>query len=206
MDILKQLFERHFHAPAARVHPLQGELGGSGRKIIRLANENVSAIGILYGVREENAAFLEFSRHFRRHGLPVPEIYAEDLSHGAYLEEDLGDTTLFEFLSEHRAGSQIAPAVVDAYRKALAVLPRFQVEAGRDLNYKVCYPRASFDRQSIAWDLNYFKYYFLRLAAIPFNEQALENDFGKLTDFLLSAPHDYFLYRDFQSRNVMLRN
>ena len=157
-------------------------------------------------MREENVAFLEFSRHFRRHGLPVPEIYAEDLSHGAYLEEDLGDTTLFEFLSKNRAGETIAPQAVEAYRKVVAVLPRFQVEAGRDLNYKVCYPRASFDRQSIAWDLNYFKYYFLRLAGIPFNEQALEDDFGRLTKFLLSADRDYFLYRDFQSRNVMLRD
>ncbi len=206
LDVLKKLFEQHFHAPPERVVPLQGELGGSGRKIIRLANQKAHAIGILYGVREENVAFLEFSKHFRRHGLPVPEIYAEDLSHGAYLEEDLGDTTLFEFLSKNRAGEHIAPQVVEAYRKVVAVLPRFQVEAARELNYSVCYPIASFDRQSIAWDLNYFKYYFLRLAGIPFNEQALEDDFNRLTEFLLSAPRDYFLYRDFQSRNILLRN
>jgi aminoglycoside/choline kinase family phosphotransferase len=206
MDVLNELFEQHFHSPAGRVQPLQGQLGGSGRKIIRLANDRFSAIGILHGVREENIAFLEFSRHFRRHGLPVPEIYADDLSHGAYLEEDLGDTTLFEFLSRNRAGGSIGAEVVEAYRKVVAVLPRFQVEAGRDLNYKVSYPRSSFDRQSIAWDLNYFKYYFLRLAVIPFNEQALENDFGRLTKFLLGADRDYFLYRDFQSRNVMLRD
>ncbi len=206
MDVLKQLFERYFRSPAERVQPLQGQLGGSGRKIVRLANEKVSAIGILYDVREENVAFLEFSRHFRRHGLPVPEIYEEDLSHGAYLEEDLGDTTLFEFLSKNRTADNIASQAVEAYRKVVAVLPRFQVEAGRDLNYKVCYPRGSFDRQSIAWDLNYFKYYFLRLAGIAFNEQALEDDFGRLTKFLLSAPREYFLYRDFQSRNIMLQN
>ena len=205
MEVLKRLFEQHFHSPVERVQPLQGQLGGSGRKIIRLSSEKLSAIGILYDVRDENVAFLEFSRHFRRRGLPVPEIYAEDLSHGAYLEEDFGSTTLFEFLSDHRNGATIAPEAVEAYRKVVAVLPRFQVEAGSDLNYKVCYPRASFDRQSIAWDLNYFKYYFLRLAGIPFNEQALERDFSRLTKLLLSASRDYFLYRDFQSRNIMLR-
>src|SRR5712691_2243611 len=204
MDVLKKLFEQHFHVPVGRRQPLQGDLGGSGRKIIRLASEKLSAIGILYNVREENVAFLELSRHFRGHGLPVPEIYAEDLSHGAYLEEDLGDTTLFEFLWKNRVGENIARPVVEAYRKVVAVLPRFQIEAGRDLNYKVCYPCASFDGQSMAWDLNYFKYYFLRLAGIPFNEQALEDDFGRLTKLMLSAGRDYFLYRDFQSRNVML--
>src|SRR5215469_2254610 len=161
MDILKRLFEEHFRLPVENMQPLQGELGGSGRKIIRLRGGGTSAVGILYGVREENRAFLEFSRHFRRHGLPVPEIYAEDLAQGAYLEEDLGDTTLFEFLSKNRAGENVAPAAVELYRKVVAVLPRFQIEAGRDLNYKVCYPRSAFDVQSITWDLNYFKYYFL---------------------------------------------
>jgi len=204
MDVLQQLFERHFHHPAERVQQVQGELGGSGRKIIRLAGGGTSAIGILYGVKEENVAFLQFSRHFRKHGLPVPEIYGEALDQGAYLEQDLGDSSLFEFLSKNRKGETIAPAAVEAYRKAIAVLPRFQVEASRDLNYKVCYPRGSFDRQSIAWDLNYFKYYFLRLAGIPFSEQALEDDFSRLTKFLLTAERDYFLYRDFQSRNIML--
>src|SRR5438045_2244237 len=141
MDVLKQLFERHFDSPVQQVQPLQGQLGGSGRSIIRLSNHQHTAIGILYAVREENVAFVEFSRHFRRHGLPVPEIYAEDLSRGAYLEEDLGDTSLFEFLSANRPGENIAPAVIAAYQKVVAMLPRFQVEAGRDLNYSVCYTR-----------------------------------------------------------------
>jgi aminoglycoside/choline kinase family phosphotransferase len=205
MDVLKRLFEQKFRTPAEQVRPLQGQLGGSGRVIMRLSGGGFTAIGIQYSVREENVAFLEFTRHFRRHSLPVPEIYGELLNEGAYLLEDLGDTTLFDFLNANRSGDLIAPAAVEAYRKVVAVLPRFQIEAGRDVNYKLSYPRASFDRQSISWDLNYFKYYFLRLAGIPFSEQALEHDFGRLTKFLLAAPRDYFLYRDFQSRNVMLR-
>jgi aminoglycoside/choline kinase family phosphotransferase len=206
MNILNRLFEERFHSPVTHVHPLQGQLGGSGRQIIRLSNEKNTAIGIVYGVREENVAFLEFSKHFRKHGLPVPEIYGEDLDHGTYLEEDLGNITLYEFLSKNREESAIAPQVVEAYRKVVETLPRFQVEAGRDVNYQACYPIGSFDRQSVAWDLNYFKYYFLRLAGVPFNEQALEDDFGRLTDFLMTADRDYFLYRDFQSRNIVLRD
>jgi aminoglycoside/choline kinase family phosphotransferase len=206
MDVLKRLFERHFGLPVERVQPLQGELGASGRNIFRLSHRDLSAVGILYDVREENVAFLEFSRHFRGGGLPVPQIYGSELDAGAYLEEDLGDVTLFEFLSKNRAGEDVAPGAVEAYRKVVSQLPRFQIEASRDLNYEVCYPRSSFDGQSIAWDLNYFKYYFLKLAGIPFNEQDLENDFDRLTRFLLTADRDYFLYRDFQSRNVMLRD
>ena len=204
MDVLKRLFEQHFGSPLLGAHALQGGLGGSGRTIVRLTGRNLSAVGIVHNVLEENAAFLEFSRHFRGHGLPVPEIYAEDLSQGAYLEEDLGDTRLFQLLGRNRAGGNLAPEAIEAYRKVVEILPRFQIEAGRDLDYKRCYPRASFDRQSIAWDLNYFKYYFLKLAGMPFNEQALEDDFSRLTRFLLTAPRDYFLYRDFQSRNVMM--
>src|SRR6185503_4751038 len=127
MDVLKRLYEQHFHSPAETVKPLQGQLGGSGRAIIRLSGPAGSAIGILYPIREENVAFLEFSRHFRRHGLPVPEIYNEDLANNAYLEQDLGDTTLFEFLSENRSGENIAQPAIEAYRRVVATLPRFQI-------------------------------------------------------------------------------
>jgi aminoglycoside/choline kinase family phosphotransferase len=205
MEVLRKLFERHFAVPVEKVQPVQGDLGASGRKILRLTGGGHTAIGVLHNVREENVAFLEFSRHFRKHDLPVPLIYIDDVDNGAYLEEDLGDTTLFDFLSRNRTPEIIAPEVVSAYKKAVAVLPKFQVEAGKDIDYSVCYPRDSFDRQSIAWDLNYFKYYFLKLAGVPFNEQGLENDFERLANFLLTADHDYFLYRDFQSRNIMLR-
>ena len=206
MDVLTNLFERHFGSPAEKVLPLRSQLGASDRKLFRLRNAQHRAIGVLHGVREENVAFLKFSRHFLKHGLPVPAIYGEELDCGAYLEEDLGDTTLYEFLSSHRSGENLAPQVIEAYRKVIAALPRFQVDAGRDFPYKFCYPRRSFDRQSIAWDLHYFKYYFLQLSGTPFHEQGLEDDFRRLTGLLLQADRKYFLYRDFQSRNVMLRD
>src|SRR5208282_655554 len=127
MDVLKRLFEEHFHVAVERAQPLQGELGGSGRAIIRLTGGKIGAIGILYGVREENSAFLAFSRHFRRHGLPVPEIYGENLQEGAYVEEDLGDTTLYEYLCKNRDGANVAAEVIEIYRKVVEELPRFQV-------------------------------------------------------------------------------
>src|SRR5207249_680227 len=117
-------------------------------------------------------------------GLPVPEIYAEDIQRGIYLEEDLGDTTLFDFLSENRSEAQIADSVLEIYRRAAGLLPKFQLSAGQSLDYRLCYPRASFDHQSMMWDLSHFKYYFLRLSKVPFDEQALENDFEKFARFL----------------------
>ena len=206
MEVLAQLFEQHFHSPVERVQPLQGELGGSGRSIIRLSNRRQSAIGILYGVREENVAFLEFSRHFRQHGLPVPEIYAEKWSEGAYLEQDLGERNSVRFsLAESQRGCccrargrNLSQRAGDSAAFSSRGRPGFELQS----LLSTCEFRPAVDY----WDLNYFKYYFLRLAGIPFNEQALEQDFTRLTKFLLSADHDYFLYRDFQSRNVMLHD
>ncbi len=200
---LKALFESLFGEAVERVVSLKGD--ASDRKILRLSAASRTAIGVVNPDLRENRAFLEFSRHFRKCGLPVPEIYAEDLDRGMYLEEDLGDTTLFQFLTANQAEGGLSRETLDLYRKVVEQLPRFQIEAGRTLNYEVCYPRSSFDKQSMLWDLNYFKYYFLRLAKIPFGEQALEDDFERFTEFLLKAERRFFLYRDFQSRNIMIR-
>ncbi len=201
---LKALFERRFGKPVEGVVPLKGD--ASERKLFRLSAASRTAIGVVNPDVRENRAFLEFSSHFRKCGLPVPEIYAEDLDRGMYLEEDLGDTTLFQFLTANHAEGRLSRETLDLYRKVVKLLPRFQIEAGRTLNYEVCYPRSSFDKQSMLWDLNYFKYYFLRLAKIPFGEQALEEDFERFTEFLLKAERRFFLYRDFQSRNIMVRD
>ncbi len=201
-ESLRNLFEGCFGEKVESVLSLKGD--GSSRRLFRLKGGSVSAIGAIGPDPQENRAFLEFSRHFRSCGLPVPLIHAENGEKGIYLAEDLGDTTLFEFLSARRTGDSFPPEVVEAYLRTIRMLPRFQVQAGKTLDYRYCYPRADFDRQSMSWDLNYFKYYFLRLAQIPFDEQALEDDFQQFVGFLLEAAHDWFLYRDFQSRNVML--
>jgi len=179
---------------------------GSARKIFRLGENGRSVIGIYGPDRLENRAFLEFSMYFKKNGLPVPEIYAENPEENIYIEEDLGDTTLFSIIEEENIDGKLSDRLKTSYQNVLDALPRFQeqVKAGMDLTH--AYPRAAFDRQSIMWDLNYFKYYFLKLAPIPFNEQKLEDDFVRFADFLLEAPQDYFLYRDFQSRNIMIKD
>jgi aminoglycoside/choline kinase family phosphotransferase len=205
-NAIAALFEAHFGSAPVSALPLEGD--GSARKMFRLVGPHYeTAIGVIGPDPEENRAFLSYSRAFRRAHLPVPEIYAADETRGVYLEEDLGDTTLFDALTTARTheGGPFPRSILPLYHRVIEELPRFQVLGGRVVDYSVAYPRAAFDRQSILWDLNYFKYHFLKLAQVPFNEALLERDFKKFTAFLIRADRRHFLYRDFQSRNVMMR-
>ena len=199
-----ELFENHFKEKVESVEMLPSS--GSYREYCRIISSTRTAIGAFNADVKENTAFLSFSSHFRKNELPVPEIFAVSADLRKYLLEDLGDTTLFDFLSSVREKEGFSENIISEYRKVLKVLPKIQIVAGKDLDYSVCYPRAAFDKTSMMWDLNYFKYYFLKLAKIQFDEQALEDDFQSFSDYLLSADSDYFLYRDFQSRNVMLKD
>jgi aminoglycoside/choline kinase family phosphotransferase len=207
-EVFTRLFKEHFGKPPATILPLAAD--GSNRTMYRVVGDgHETAIGVIGPDHEENRAFLSFSRAFRGVGLPVPQIYGADESIGMYLEEDLGETTLFDALAASRRlepDVDFPAAALPVYKRVVEVLPRFQVEGGRAVDYSVAYPRAAFDKQSILWDLNYFKYHFLKLAHVPFNEARLEDDFLRLTSFLLRADNRHFLYRDFQSRNIMLRD
>jgi aminoglycoside/choline kinase family phosphotransferase len=201
-DQLKLLLEEHCRQKLLRIEPLPAH--GSARKYFRLYSDRQTYIGTHNSDKAENSAFLSFSKHFYKLDLPVPKIYAEDMRRDIYLQQDLGDLTLFEYMDSVRRAEGFSSKIITVYEKVIQILPRFQITAARDFDFNICYPRQSFDKQSMMWDLNYFKYYFLKLAKIPFNEQKLEDDFQHFTDFLLSAERDYFLYRDFQSRNIML--
>ena len=200
------LFEERFGGRPDVILDLPAD--GSTRQYFRLLRgEEQTAIGAIGPDHVENRAFLSFAHAFRKAGLPVPEIYAADQEAGVWLEEDLGDTTLFRALSAARVacGEDQFPADIERlYRRVLSILPRFQVLGHRVIDYRLAYPRRAFDEQSIRWDLNYFKYHFLKLAHVPFNEQHLEDDFSRLSAHLLEADADFFLYRDFQSRNIMI--
>ena len=196
------LFEKTFGEKVTDIEVLPPS--GSYREYCRLISENRRVIGAWNEDDKENRAFIEFSKALRGSGINVPEIYGEETGKHIYLQQDLGNTTLFQFLSDVREKDGFSPEIIDVYRKVVAQLPHIQVKAGQNINYDYCYPRDAFDRQSMMWDLNYFKYYFLKLAKIAFDEQSLEDDFQRFTDYLLEVERDFFLYRDFQSRNVML--
>lgn len=201
---LIKLFENWSGEKAISISPLPPS--GSYREYYRIKSKNKVALGVFNPDKKENIAFLKFSRHFLNKGLNVPEIYAEELEKNIYLIQDLGDTTLYSYLTNVYKSGIFPKELIDMYKKVIEILPLFQINAAKDFDYSICYPRASFDKQSMIWDLNYFKYYFLKLSKIPFDEQDLENDFHKFTDYLLKTDCRFFLYRDFQSRNMMIYN
>ena len=204
LELLNDLFQRWCGETVLSINKLPAS--GSPREYYRINGTESTVIGAINLDREENEAFIEFSRHFHSKGLSVPDILLVDLDNHAYLQEDLGDITLFDYIFKVRDNGTFPDELTGVYKEVLTELQKFQITGAEGLDYAVCYPRASFDRQSMQWDLSYFKYYFLKLAGIPFNEQLLENDYTTLIDYLLDQDTNYFLYRDFQSRNVMLRN
>jgi aminoglycoside/choline kinase family phosphotransferase len=175
---------------------------GSDRKYFRITGGAKSVIGAYNANPEENAAFIGFTEHFLSKGLPVPEIYGHIPDKNIYFLRDLGDMNLYTWLQN--AGFEYGKEAIGHYRKILDKLILFQTDGMQGLNLDLCYPHRSFDRQSMMWDMNYFKYMFLKLVAVPFSEKRLEHDFNTLADFLLETGQDYFLYRDFQSANVMI--
>ena len=200
---LARLFFHHFREQPESVASLRGD--GSDRHYYRLSAKNHSAIGVFGPNNAENEAFLTLSHHFRNHGLPVPEIYCSDLSKNIYLEQDLGDITLISWLADQRVQYDLTEKAVDMYRAVLRWLPHFQIRVGRNLDYTFCYQHSDFGYDSMIWDVNYFKQRFLK----PFyrhrlDEMALQRDVERLIRFLMEENAIFFLYRDFQSRNIMI--
>jgi len=181
------------------------KLQGSNRIYTRETDENGRSVIRVVGTnRDENRAFIYMARHFHALGLPVPEIYWVSDDEMTYTQEDLGDTLLFDNLD---------PTLLE---RAIRALAHVQVIGAQDFDWSYCFPVPAFDERSIRWDLNYFKYCFLKGTKLEFSEPRLEDDFDRLVTILLSATilsplggeseRGFFLYRDFQSRNVMIKD
>jgi aminoglycoside/choline kinase family phosphotransferase len=198
IDIVSEGYKKYFGVREIQITALPQS--GSDRKYFRIDDGRRSVIGAYNANPEENEAFIGFTKQFLSKGLPVPEIYGNIPDQYIYFLRDLGDINLYTWLQNHEFKSEAE----GLYRKVLDRLITFQIEGIKELDLDLCYPHKSFDRQSMMWDMNYFKYMLLKLLAAPFNERRLENDFNTMADFLLETGQDYFLYRDFQSANVML--
>ena len=200
---LSELFQAYYGVGVDSIDELPR--AGSHRRYFRMSGSGQVCVGAYSPDALETKAFITFTLHFIDKGLNVPQLLADEPAKAVYLLEDLGDLSIKELLDKQRTGSEIPSGVVDLYRRALEELVRFQTDGHEELDYSVCVPRKEFDMQSILWDLNHFKYYFLKLMGIQFDEQKLEDDFQTFTDHLLEAGRDYFMFRDFQSRNIMVR-
>jgi aminoglycoside/choline kinase family phosphotransferase len=181
---------------------------GSDRIILRLISDNgESAIGIINKHIKENAAFIGFTNHFRKHSLNVPELYGYSEDSECYLIEDLGDITLFSMLTHTHPGKRWEDEkLFNMYNLAISELPKFQIKAGRGIDFSLCYQFDEFGTYNIEYDLNYFRDMFLRKFHNGFSREKLDHEFSELKTIILSVPAEYFLYRDFQSRNIMIKN
>ena len=205
MISLKELFEKNFDRKVINI--LQLPVSGSDRTYFRIYDAEGSFIGAYSPDIKENKAFWGFTGHFLSKNLPVPRVLAKSPDCTCYIIEDLGDTTLFSHICNLKKQDAVFPPhLVDLYRRILDYLLRFQFEGNQGLDYSLCHQRSVFDAVAMHCDLNYFKYYFLKLAEIPFDEERLDESFNSLTEFLSESAPNYFMYRDFQSRNIMLMN
>lgn len=179
---------------------------GSNRRYYRITSMDgsISLIGVQGTSRDENKAFLEMAKHFKSQGLNVPEVKAVSDDEMAYVQEDLGDTLLFDYIADGRKTGSFCEREKALLRKTMRALAVFQVKGADKFNFSICYPQPDFNLRSIQWDLNYFKYCFLKATGLDYQEDMLENEFERLAYILLQPRMHTFMYRDFQSRNVMV--
>ena len=193
-------------AEPSEVKALTGS--GSNRQYYRLTSfGGRSLIGVVGTSVEENHAFITLARHFAAKGLPVPQVLAVSADERCYLQQDLGSRSLFDALKHGReAGGHYSEQEKELLRRTIALLPRLQILGGQDLDFSVCYPQPEMDETNVMFDLNYFKYCFLKATGVDFHELRLEQDFRAFAHVLLNdeSLNKTFLYRDFQARNVML--
>ena len=179
---------------------------GSNRKYFRLHGNGEQVIGAFNADVNENKAFFGLTNHFASKSLNVPELLTISSNQQYYLISDLGDTTLYSMLFTcHLANSDYNDDMMTNFKLSLAQLADFQIKGFEGLDFSICYPKQIFDRRSVMWDFNYFKYSFLKPVGAIFDEEKLEDDFESFTNYLLDDEMDYFQYRDFQSRNIMVK-
>lgn len=198
---LISLYEKNIGEKPTTIDELPSS--GSNRRYFRLSGTK-SFIGVIGTVKEENEAFIYFDRHFRERGIPVPEIVAISDDRMAYLQQDLGDTLLFNAIEKGRKTRVFSDHERNLLVKTIRQLPDIQFNGAVGLDFSKCYPAAEFDTRSIMWDLNYFKYCFLKATGLEFQEDLLEDDFQAMAEVLMRSSSSTFMYRDFQSRNVMI--
>lgn len=179
---------------------------GSNRRYYRIESEDktVSLIGVQGTSRDENHAFLYMAEHFMQKGLNVPKVLAVSDDEMNYVQQDLGNVLLFDYIAEGRKTGVFSAKEKDMLRETMRALARFQVIGAEEFDFNQCYPQPEFNLRSILWDLNYFKYCFLKATGLDFQEDKLENEFERLAYILLQNRMNAFMYRDFQSRNVMV--